>query len=111
MRGRGESMNEVPLPGISRSCACNRCFHGSGTILPSDSQSCIYRPPPVYDVWHQKFIQNDGITHTYNPAFPYDNVTNKGNTYDNAPVPGYRLVTYTFPLFIKKSVLSEVYQL
>ncbi|KIH54997.1 hypothetical protein ANCDUO_14854, partial [Ancylostoma duodenale] len=74
---------------LSLSCARTGGVHERGTILPSDSQNCIYRPPPVYDVWHQKFVHNDGITHTYNPAFPYDNVTNKGNAYDNAPAPGY----------------------
>ncbi|KAK6033875.1 hypothetical protein COOONC_28619, partial [Cooperia oncophora] len=63
-----------------------------GSILPSDPQNCIYRAPPVYDVWHQKFVQSDGITHTYNPAFPYDNVPKNLLTYDNAPPPGHRLV-------------------
>ncbi|VDO27846.1 unnamed protein product [Haemonchus placei] len=59
-----------------------------GSILPSDPQNCIYRAPPVYDVWHQKFVQSDGITHTYNPAFPYDNIPKNLLTYDNAP-PGH----------------------
>lgn len=60
-----------------------------GSILPSDPQNCFYRaPPPVFDVWHQKFVQSDGITHTYNPAFPYDNVPKNMLTYDNAPQPG-----------------------
>ncbi|KAK6032534.1 hypothetical protein OSTOST_01279, partial [Ostertagia ostertagi] len=60
-----------------------------GSILPSDPQNCIYRAPPVFDVWHQKFVQSDGITHTYNPAFPYDNVPKNLLTYDNAPPPGH----------------------
>ncbi|KJH41590.1 hypothetical protein DICVIV_12434 [Dictyocaulus viviparus] len=58
-----------------------------GTILSSDPNTCLYRTPPVYDVWHQKFVQNDGITHTYNPAFPYDNIPR--SVYDNAPAPGH----------------------
>ncbi|VDO73097.1 unnamed protein product, partial [Heligmosomoides polygyrus] len=69
-----------------------------GSILPSDPQNCFYRaPPPVFDVWHQKFVQSDGITHTYNPAFPYDNVPKNMLTYDNAPQPGRRLTESMLP--------------
>uniref|UniRef100_A0A0K0D048 UBA domain-containing protein n=1 Tax=Angiostrongylus cantonensis TaxID=6313 RepID=A0A0K0D048_ANGCA len=60
-----------------------------GSVLPSDSP-CIYRTPPVYDIWHQKFVQSDGITHTYNPAYPYDNIPRNLIVYDNAPTPGHR---------------------
>ncbi|KAE9412822.1 hypothetical protein Angca_009417, partial [Angiostrongylus cantonensis] len=59
-----------------------------GSVLPSDSP-CIYRTPPVYDIWHQKFVQSDGITHTYNPAYPYDNIPRNLIVYDNAPTPGH----------------------
>ncbi|WKY16826.1 hypothetical protein Q1695_001441 [Nippostrongylus brasiliensis] len=60
-----------------------------GSILPSDPQNCVYRAPPVFDVWHKKFVQTDGITHTYNPACPYDNMLKGTPKYDNAPPPGY----------------------
>ncbi|KAJ1364199.1 hypothetical protein KIN20_024230 [Parelaphostrongylus tenuis] len=60
-----------------------------GSLLSSDSPCCIYRAPPVYDMWYQKFVQNDGTTHTYNPAYPYDNIPRNVIVYDNAPTPGH----------------------
>ncbi|VDM54343.1 unnamed protein product [Angiostrongylus costaricensis] len=67
-----------------------------GSVLPSDSPCCIYRIPPVYDTrhtWHQKLIQSDGITHTYNPAYPYDNIPRNLIVYDNAPTPAGGVTT------------------
>ncbi|KAK6765438.1 hypothetical protein RB195_025380 [Necator americanus] len=55
--------------------------------LPSDPQRSTR--PTIFDVWHQKWVQSDGITHTYNPAFPYDNYPCKEILDNNASPPGH----------------------